>query len=62
MFLSLWARLHNVRRGEAGEIAAWVLIVAMTSALVIAVWAVARDRLIDIVATSLDTVCGSIGC
>lgn len=39
-----------------------VLVVLMTSALVVAVWGVARERLVDIVSTSLETVCGSIGC
>lgn len=62
MFLALWARLQVAREDEAGEIAAWVMILVMTTALVVAVWAVARDRLVDIVSTSLATVCGSIGC
>jgi hypothetical protein len=34
----------------------------MTSALVIAIWGVARDRLVAIVASALSTVCGPIGC
>jgi hypothetical protein len=34
----------------------------MTSALVLAIWVVARDRLISIVESALDTVCGSLGC
>lgn len=62
MFLALWTRLQCARENEAGEIAAWVLILLMSTALVVAVWAVARDRLVDIVSTSLATVCGSIGC
>ena len=62
MLFSLWMRFHAARSNEGGEIASWVLIVVMTSALVVAVWAVARERLVDIVSTSLDTVCGNIGC
>jgi hypothetical protein len=34
----------------------------MTAALVVAIWGVARDRLVAIVSTALDSVCGSIGC
>lgn len=47
---------------ERGDVPGWVLIVLMTSALVVAIWGVARDRLIDIVSTALSTVCGSLGC
>jgi hypothetical protein len=39
-----------------------VLIVLMTSALVVAIWTVARGRLVGIVESALDTVCGSVGC
>jgi hypothetical protein len=62
MFFTMWSRLQVTQEDETGEIAAWVLILLMTSALVVGVWAVARDRLVDIVSTSLATVCGSIGC
>jgi hypothetical protein len=34
----------------------------MTSALVVAIWSVAREKLIAIISAALDTVCGSIGC
>ena len=47
---------------ERGDVPGWVLIVLMTSALVVAIWGVARDRLVDIVSSALSTVCGSIGC
>ena len=47
---------------ERGDVPGWVLIVLMTSALVIAIWGVARDRLVAIVATALGNVCGSVGC
>lgn len=47
---------------EAGDVPGWVLIVLMTSALVVAIWGIARDRLIQIVSSAFDTVCGGIGC
>lgn len=59
------AHLHLLLRrfaGEEGDISAWVLVILMTSALVVAVWTVARDRLVAIVSSALSTVCGSIGC
>jgi hypothetical protein len=39
-----------------------VLIVLMTSALVVAIWGVARERLVEIVSSALSSVCGGIGC
>ena len=47
---------------EAGEVVSWVLISAMTAALVISLWAVANERLVAIVRSALDSVCGSLGC
>ena len=47
---------------EAGEVVAWVLISAMSAALVVSLWIVANERLVAIVRSALDTVCGSIGC
>ncbi len=44
------------------EVLGYVLVVLMTSALVVAIWTVAQDRLVDIVRASLDSVCGSVGC
>jgi hypothetical protein len=54
--------LLNAHADERGDVPGWVLIVLMTSALVVAIWGVARDRLVAIVATALSTVCGSMGC
>jgi hypothetical protein len=62
MFLRLWDRLSALRRGETGDVPGWVLIVLMTSALVVAIWGVARDKLIAIVSGALGNVCGSVGC
>ena len=58
------ARPHqgvHLRNADA-EIDRNVLIALMTSALVVAIWGVARDRLVDIVSSALSTVCGNIGC
>lgn len=51
----------NLRDADV-QISGDVLIVLMTSALVVAIWGVARGRLVSIVETALDTVCGPIGC
>jgi hypothetical protein len=54
--------LRRLHLSQLGDVPGWVLIVLMTSALVLAIWVVARDRLINIVESALDTVCGSLGC
>lgn len=56
------ARTRTVLDNEKGEIAAWVLILLMTTALTIAVWGIASERLIEIVSAALSSVCGSLGC
>ncbi len=47
---------------ERGDVPGWVLIVLMTSALVVAIWGVAKGRLVQLVQSALDSVCGGIGC
>lgn len=54
--------LTELTRDERGDVPGWVLIVLMTAGLVVAIWGVARDRLIAIVSAALSTVCGSMGC
>ena len=54
--------MHSIERDERGDVPGWVLIVLMTSALVVAIWGVARDKLVSIVSSALETVCGGIGC
>jgi hypothetical protein len=54
--------LAEAHEDERGDVPGWVLIVLMTSALVVAIWGVARDRLVMIVSTALSGVCGSVGC
>jgi hypothetical protein len=56
------AGLLSTPRDERGDVPGWVLIVLMTSALVVAIWGVARDRLVSMVSSALETVCGGIGC
>lgn len=58
-FHARWAASTTTQRGD---VPGWVLIVLMTSALVIAIWGVARERLVAIVQSALASVCGSIGC
>lgn len=55
-------RCTSILGNERGDVPGWVLIVLMTSALVVAIWAVARDQLVAIVSSALSTVCGTIGC
>lgn len=47
---------------ERGEIAAWVLVLLMSAGLVISVWGLAHERLLNIVSSALSNVCGSVGC
>lgn len=54
--------LQSIERDERGDVPGWVLIVLMTSALVVAIWGIARDRLVSMVSSALETVCGGIGC
>ena len=62
MLLRLWVRLQTLSQDESGDVPGWVLIVLMTSALVVAIWGVARDRLLTIVSSALSSVCGGVGC
>lgn len=55
-------RSRTIWSGERGDVPGWVLIVLMTSALVLAIWGVASGKLVDIVQSALDTVCGEMGC
>ena len=54
--------VHRVSDDEAGDVPGWVLIVLMTSALVVAIWGVTKGRLVQLVQSALDSVCGGIGC
>ena len=62
MDVYLRRRMNAFVREEGGDVPGWVLIVLMTSALVVAIWGIAKGRLVELVQTALDTVCGGIGC
>ena len=62
MSASLCLRFCSALAQEDGDVPGWVLIVLMTAGLVVAIWGVARERLIAIVTTALSTVCGGLGC
>ncbi len=49
------ARMTTIR-GDRGDVPGWVLVTLMTAGLVIALWAVAGDRLTEIFTTSMDSV------
>ena len=55
---SHWPILRRLprREGERGDVPGWVLITAMTVALVMLVWGVASEALRDIIAGFLDEV------
>jgi hypothetical protein len=58
----LMKRLSRIIVDESGDIPGWVLVTMMSAALVVSVWTVADDRLVAIVRSALDSVCGSLGC
>ncbi len=62
MFALLSDRFLESSRSETGDVPGWVLILLMTSALVVAIWGVARERLVAIVSSALSSVCGGLGC
>lgn len=62
MFLHLHTRLVRAANDQRGDIAAWTLILLMSATLVVAVFGIARQRLLDIVSTALSSVCGGVGC
>lgn len=49
-------------RDEKGDVPGFVLILLMTAALVVAIWGVARERLVAIVSAAFDAVCSGVGC
>ncbi len=51
----LAARLQFLR-SDRGDVPGWVLVTLMTAGLVIALWAVAGDRLTEIFTDSMDSV------
>ena len=49
-------------RDADGEICRYILILVMSAALVLAIWTIASERLVDIVSAALSSVCGALGC
>ncbi len=62
MLTRLWVLAGSLLEEERGDVPGWVLIVLMTAGLVVAIWTVARERLLAIVSNALSTVCAGIGC
>ncbi len=60
MFDSVLRRLAAVvsRRNERGDVPGWVLITIMTAGLVMAIWAVAGDRLVELFTDAVNSVTG----
>ena len=54
----IWLILRNLARGEGeqGDVPGWVLITAMTVALVMLVWGVASEALRDIITGFLNEI------
>jgi type VI protein secretion system component VasF len=44
------------RRDERGDVPGWVMIVVMTAAIVVALTAIAREQLSDMLRSALDSV------
>ena len=43
---------------ERGDVLGWVLITLMTAALVVLIWGVASDRLVEIFNRAMDSIAG----
>jgi hypothetical protein len=57
---SVLRRLATVltRRSDRGDVPGWVLITIMTAGLVMAIWAVAGDRLVELFTDAVNSVTG----
>lgn len=56
LLLRAWARLESRRGDERGDVPGWVMITLMTAALVSLIWAVAGDRLVEMLNRAFDSV------
>ena len=50
--------LRKAPLGERGEVPGWVLITLMTAALVVLIWGVASERLVEIFNRAMDSIAG----
>lgn len=48
----------RARLSERGDVPGWVLITLMTAALVVLIWGVASDRLVEIFNRAMDSIAG----
>ena len=49
---------HSEDDRERGDVPGWVLITLMTAALVVLIWGVASDRLVEIFNRAMDSIAG----
>ncbi|MDR1999290.1 MAG: hypothetical protein LBQ06_05030 [Frankiaceae bacterium] len=56
----LWSGINRLRGedSERGDVPGWVMVTVMTAALVVALLALFRGRIVDIVNNALDSVTG----
>ena len=50
--------LRNTPLGERGDVPGWVLITLMTAALVVLIWGVASERLVENFNRAMDSISG----
>lgn len=51
-------RLHALRSDDRGDVPGWVMITIMTAGIVVALWALAGPRLVELFTTALNSVTG----
>jgi hypothetical protein len=56
--LRSWVQRLASEDGERGDVPGWVLVTVMTAGLVTVLWAVAGDKLQDMLESALDGVTG----
>jgi hypothetical protein len=56
--LRSWLRQLAAEDSERGDVPGWVLVTVMTAGLVTVLWAVAGEKLQDMLETALDSVTG----
>ncbi len=51
-------KFRKTHLGERGDVPGWVLITLMTAALVVLIWGVASERLVEIFNRAMDSIAG----
>jgi hypothetical protein len=54
--VAAWRRLYELRHDERGDVPGWVLITAMTCALVLVLWAAVLGPLRNLVTNAINNV------